>query len=157
MSSYGFVKRSGGFGTLTIVSKAVRCGSEIPRPLVAQSAGLIECLGRACRDCPSGLSRLLLSKRAELLVLPGHDLELLAHLRGRQDEKLRRRLRTQQFMDVVEGGTCVGTDNLDKLVIIACRSLGSGLVGIFKQVDRFLAGYLGFRVSVPSLLGPFFG
>src|SRR4029077_18827752 len=59
-------------------------------------------------------------------------------------------------MDVVEGGACVGTDNLDKLVIIVCRSLGSGLVGIFKQVDCFLAGYLGFRVSVPSLLDPIF-
>ena len=32
MSSYGFVQRSGGFGTLTIVSKAVRCGSDISRP-----------------------------------------------------------------------------------------------------------------------------
>jgi hypothetical protein len=30
-------------------------------------------------------------------------------------------------MDVVEGGACVGTDNLDKLVIIVCRSVGSGL------------------------------
>src|SRR5579859_791343 len=60
-------------------------------------------------------------------------------------------------MDVVERGASVGTGNLDKLVIIVCRSLGRGLVGIFEQVDRFLTGYLGFGVSVPSLLDPFFG
>ena len=32
MSSYGFVKKSGGFGTLIVISKAVRCGSDISDP-----------------------------------------------------------------------------------------------------------------------------
>jgi hypothetical protein len=109
-------------------SKAVRCGSENFETPCAQSAGLIESLGRACLDCPSGLSRHLMSKRAELLILPGHDLEMLAHLLGRQDEKLGWGLRTQQLLDVVEGGASIGTDNVDKLVIIVCRSLGSGRV-----------------------------
>src|ERR1700731_3688548 len=60
-------------------------------------------------------------------------------------------------MDVVERGASVCAANLDKLVIIVCRSLGGGLVGIFEQIDRVVAGYLGFGVSVPSLLDPFFG
>jgi len=49
-------------------------------------------------------------------------------LRGRQLDKLRRGLRTQQLIDVVEGGASVGTDDLDELVIIICRMLGSGVI-----------------------------
>jgi hypothetical protein len=58
-------------------------------------------------------------------------------------------------MNVVEGGASVGTANCDKLAVIVCGTLGSGLVGIFKQVDCFLAGYLSSRVSDPGLLDAF--
>lgn len=112
---------------------------------------------RTCLDSLGRLSRHLLSKRAELPALPRHDLELLAHLRGRQLDKLRRGLRPQKLIDVVERGASVGTDSLDKPVIIVGRTLGGGLAGIFKQIDRFLAGYLGFRARVPRVLDPFFG
>src|SRR5690348_5766031 len=47
-----------------------------------QSDGPIYYLGHACLDCAGSLSRYLLSEHGELLVLLGHDLELLAHLRG---------------------------------------------------------------------------
>jgi len=43
-----------------------------------QSAGLVEYLEHACAHCPCGLSRYLLSKAAELLILVGHHLELPA-------------------------------------------------------------------------------
>jgi hypothetical protein len=48
---------------------------------------------------------------AELLILRRHGFELLAHLRGRQLDKLRRRLHTQQLIGIVKGCTRVGTDN----------------------------------------------
>ena len=89
-----------------------------------RSGGLIDCLGHAYH-CLSGLSRYLLSERAELLILRGHDLELLAHLRGRQLDKFRRRLHTQQLMDVVKGGASVGARNLDKLTIISVVCLAA--------------------------------
>ena len=115
-----------------------------------RSGGLIDCLGHACLDRLSGLSRYLLSERAEFLILRGHDLELLAHLRGRQLDKLRWGLHTQQLMSIVKGGARVDTDNLEKLEIVICDAIGSGLVGIFERVDCFLAGYLGLPVSIPG-------
>jgi hypothetical protein len=77
VSSYGFVKKSGGFGKLIVISNAVRCRSDIPGPL--RSGGLVECLGDACLDWRGSLSRYLLSERAKLPILRGNDFELLAY------------------------------------------------------------------------------
>ena len=52
----------------------------------------------------SDLGRHLLGELRELLSLCGHCLELLARMRGRQLDKLRRGLRTQLLMGVVKGG-----------------------------------------------------
>jgi hypothetical protein len=52
----------------------------------------------------SGLGRHLLGELRELLGLRGYRLELLARMRGRQLDKLRRGPHTQQLMGVVKGG-----------------------------------------------------
>src|SRR5271169_5604363 len=121
-----------------------------------RSDGLFECFGHACLDSLSSLSRHLLGERAEFLILRGRDFELLAHLRGRQLDKFRRRLHTQQLMDVVKGGPSVGMGNLNKLVIVVCGTLGSSLVGMIEEVGRFFAGYFGFRASVLGTLETLF-
>ncbi len=56
MSSYGFVKRSGGFGTLTIVSKAVRFATrpemgKFQERLPSSSIAYQPCLIPRCRIC----------------------------------------------------------------------------------------------------------
>jgi hypothetical protein len=53
VSSYGFVKKSGGVGKLIVISEAVRCGPDIPGAL--RSGGLIECLERTY-ECTCGHS-----------------------------------------------------------------------------------------------------
>ena len=54
----------------------------------------MECLGHACLDWFGSISRRLLSERTELLTLRGDSIELLAHMRSRQFDKLRRGLHT---------------------------------------------------------------
>src|SRR5579862_906252 len=118
------------------------------RSIGVRSSSLIECLGDACLDWLASLSRDLLNERAKLLILRGYDIELLAHLRCRQLNKLRRALHTQQFMGVVKGGARVGAGNLDKLEIVVCGPLGNGCIGILEQVGCFLAGHLRLRVGI---------
>ena len=91
-----------------------------------RSGSLIDCLGHPCFDRLSSLTRHLLSDCVEFLILRRHDLELLAHLRGRQLDKLRRRLHTQQLIGIVKGSPRVRTDILEKLVIVLRGTLDSG-------------------------------
>ena len=77
----------------------------------------IERLRHARLNWLGSLSRHLLSERAKLLVLRRKHVELLAHLRGGQFDKLRRGLHTQQLMGVVKGGASIGTRNVDQLEI----------------------------------------
>ena len=55
------------------------------------------------------LGRHLLGELRELLGLRGHRLELLACMRGRQVNELRRGLHPQQFIGVVKGGVSICT------------------------------------------------
>jgi hypothetical protein len=124
VSSYGFCQKSlADLETWSLFRKLFVVGPDIPRPL--RSGGLIECLGHACLDWLGSLIHYLMSERAKLLILCGSDVELLAHVRGRQFDKFRRGLHTQQLMGVVKGGTSVGTRNLDKLAIVVCGALGN--------------------------------
>ena len=67
---------------------------------------------------------------------------MLAHVRGRQLDKLRRRLHNQQLMSAVKGGASVGTGNLDKLEIVICGALGGRRIGAFEELRCFLGGLL---------------
>jgi hypothetical protein len=126
------LSKSGGFGTLIVISKVIFRGPDISGPL--RSRGLIECRRHACLDWLGSLNRDLLSKRANLLILPGNDFELFPHVRRQQLDEFRRGLHTQQLMGVVKGGASVGTGNLDKLEIVVCGALGNGRIGVFEQI-----------------------
>ena len=121
-----------------------------------RSSSLIDDLGHGRRDFLGSFSCHLLSECAKFLILRGHDLELLANLRARYLDKFRRRFYTQQFIDVVKGSTSVGAGNLEKLVIVVCSALDSGLVGIFEQVGYLLVRHLGLIASVLSTFDAFF-
>src|SRR4029077_8649954 len=121
------------------------------------SARPIERLRHARLNWLGSLSRHLLSERAKLLVLRRKHVELLAHLRGRQFDKLRRGLHTQQLMSVVKGGASVGTCNLDQLEIVVGGALGNSRIGILEQVGCFLAGCLRLGVGVLGMRDAFLG
>jgi hypothetical protein len=66
----------------------------------------------------SDLGRHLLGELRELLGLRGHRLELLARMRRRQLNELRRGLHRQQIIGVVKGGVRIGTGDFDDLEIV---------------------------------------
>jgi hypothetical protein len=78
----------------------------------------------------SDLRRHLLGELRELLGLRGHRLELLACMRGRQLNELRRRFHRQQFIGVVKGSVGIGTGNLNDLEVVVCGALGGGRIGV---------------------------
>jgi hypothetical protein len=89
-----FVKKDSGFG-----EPRIRCFESYPSggPISQdslRSGSLFERFGHACRDWLGSLSRDLLSERAKVFILRRSDVELLAHLSGRQLDKLQRGLHT---------------------------------------------------------------
>jgi hypothetical protein len=92
--SNGSSKRTADFG-----KPRIRCFESYPSggPISQdslRSGSPFERLGHACRDWLGSLSRDLLSERAKVFILRRSDVELLAHLSGRQLDKLQRRLHT---------------------------------------------------------------
>jgi predicted ATPase len=108
-----------------------------------RSGDLMGFLGAAVTPVlSSDLGRHLLGELRELLGLRGHRLELLACMRGRQLNELRRGLHPQQFISVVKGGVGIGTGDLDDLAVVVCGAIGGRRIGALEEDRCFLGGPL---------------